>query len=75
MCVDANAGVRFQAKQRAIEKEAKFNQRALQFYNKETSYKRALNRNVLGFTRDVSDAYVKALYTPNHIGGCSRGGL
>ncbi len=63
MCVDANAGIRFQAKQRAIEKEAKFNQRALQFYNKETSYKRALNRNVLGFTRDVSDAYVKALYT------------
>ena len=63
MCVDANAGVRFQAKQRAIEKEAKFNQRALQFYNKETSYKRALNRNILGFTRDVSDAYVKALYT------------
>ena len=63
MCVDANAGARFAAKQRAIEKEAKFNQRALQFYNKETSYKRALNRNVLGFTRDVSDAYVKALYT------------
>ena len=36
MCVDANAGARFAAKQRAIEKEAKFNQRALQFYNKET---------------------------------------
>ena len=63
MCVDANAGARAAARQRKLEKDAVFKQKALQFFNKETTFERTLDRNVLGFTRDVSDAYVKALYT------------
>ena len=35
----------------------------LQFFNKETSLARAKNRNVIGYSRDLSDAYVRAIYT------------
>lgn len=60
MCIDANAGARAAARQRALEKDSVFNQKALQFFNKETTLARTLNRNVLGYSRDVSDAYTKA---------------
>ena len=63
MCVDANAGARRAAKQRAAEKDAVFAQKKLQFFNKETSLQRAQNRNVVGYSRDLSDAYVRAVYT------------
>ena len=63
MCVDANAGARRAARQRNLEKHANFNQRKLQFFNKETSLARAQNRNVIGYSRDLSDAYVRAIYT------------
>ena len=63
MCVDANAGARRAAKQRAREKDAVFAQKKLQFFNKETSLQRAQNRNVVGYSRDLSDAYVRAVYT------------
>ena len=63
MCVDANAGARRAARQRNREKHANFNQRKLQFFNKETSLARAKNRNVIGYSRDLSDAYVRAIYT------------
>ena len=33
------------------------------FFNKETSLARAQNRNVMGYSRDLSDAYVRAIYT------------
>ena len=63
MCADANAAARRAAKQRNLEKHANFNQKKLQFFNKETSLARAKNRNVVGYSRDLSDAYVRAIYT------------
>ena len=63
MCVDANAGARRAARQRNREKHANFAQKKLQFLNKETSLARAQNRNVIGYSRDLSDAYVRAIYT------------
>jgi hypothetical protein len=63
VCVDANAGARRAARQRAREKDAAFAQKKLQFFNKETSLSRAQNRNIIGYGRDLSDAYVRAIYT------------
>ena len=63
MCVDANAGARRAARQRNREKHANFQQESLKFFNKETSLARAQNRNVMGYSRDLSDAYVRAIYT------------
>ena len=62
VCVDANAGLRAQQKQRWREKNATFAQQGLKFFNKETSLRRAKDRNIIGYGRDLSDAYVKALY-------------
>ena len=62
MCVDANAGARRAARQRQREKNANFEQNRLKYYNKETSLARAQNRNIIGYTRDLSDAYVKAIF-------------
>lgn len=61
MCVDANAGARAAARERAAQKDALFAQEKLKFFNKETQLERAQNRNVIGFSRDNSDAYAKAL--------------
>ena len=61
MCVDANAGARAAAKQRALEKDSIFKQRALQFFNKETTLSRTLDRNVLGFSRSQADARSRAM--------------
>ena len=61
MCIDANAGARAAAKQRAREKEANFKQKALQFFNKETSLARTLNRNIIGYSRSQADARSRAM--------------
>ena len=61
MCVDANAGARAQARERAAQKDAVFAQQGLQFFNKETQLERTQNRNVIGLSRDQSDAYAGAL--------------
>ena len=61
MCVDANAGARAQARAQARAKDAAFAQKGLQFYNKETQLARTQNRNVIGLSRDQSDAYAAAL--------------
>ena len=63
MCIDANAGARAQAREKARQKDAVFAQEKLKFFNKETSFSRTLDRNVIGYSRDFSDAYVQALYT------------
>ena len=62
VCVDANAGARRAARQRQREKNANFEQNRLKYFNKETSLARAQNRNIIGYTRDLSDAYVKAVF-------------
>ena len=61
MCVDANAGARAAASERAAQKDALFAQEGLKFFNKETQLERAQNRNVIGYSRDISDAYASAL--------------
>ena len=61
MCVDANAGARAQARAQAAQKDAVFAQQGLQFFNKETQLARTQNRNVIGLSRDQSDAYAGAL--------------
>ena len=61
VCIDANAGARAAAKQRAREKEANFKQKALQFFNKETSLARTLNRNIIGYSRSQADAKSRAM--------------
>ena len=61
MCVDANAGARAAARERAAQKDAIFAQEGLKFFNKETQLERAQNRNVIGYSRDLSDAYAGAL--------------
>ena len=63
MCVDANAGARAAAQQRAREKDANFRAEGLKFFNKETQLERAQDANVIGFSRDRSDTYVRALKT------------
>ena len=63
MCVDANAGLRAQQRQKAREKDSVYAQQALKFFNKETSLARTQQRNVIGYGRDLSDAYVRGLYT------------
>ena len=62
MCVDANAGARAAARERARQKDAQFAIRKLQFFNKEVSLSRAQNRNIMGYSRDLSDAYVRAVF-------------
>ena len=61
MCVDANAGARAAARQRKLEKDAVFKQKALQFFNKETTFERTMDRNVLGYSRAEADAKSRAL--------------
>ncbi len=61
MCVDANAGARAAAKQKKLEKDAVFQQKRLQFFNKETTFARTLDRNVLGFSRSQADARSRAM--------------
>ena len=59
--MDANAGARAAARQRKKEKDALFEQERIKFYNKETTLERTQDRNVIGYSRDLADAYVKAL--------------
>ena len=60
MCVDANAGARAAAKQRKLEKDAVFEQKRLQFFNKETTFARTLDRNIIGYSRSQADARTRA---------------
>ena len=63
MCVDANAGARAAAQNEARNKDANFRAEGLKFFNKETQLERAQDNNVIGFSRDNSDAYVRSLRT------------
>ena len=62
MCVDANAGARAQARAQAKKQDAVHRQRALSFWNRESQFKRNLDRSVIGLSRDQSDIYQNALY-------------
>jgi len=61
VCVDANAGQRAAARERAAQKDAIFAQEGLKFFNRETTLKRSQNLNILGYSRDTSDAMAGAI--------------
>ena len=62
MCADANAAMRYQAKQKWLEKNFKYKSEGNKYHNREAGYKKSLNDNVIGFSRATSDAYSKAIY-------------
>ncbi len=63
--MDANAGQRAIDRRRDEEKVVAFQQEGIKYHNRETTFKRGIGQNVLGYTRDLSDAYAAAL---SHIG-------
>ena len=63
MCVDANAGIRAQARARAAEKDARFASEGLKFFNREVTLERTQQQNVIGYSRDQADAYAQAVAT------------
>ena len=63
MCVDANAGARAQARAQAAAKDARYASEGLKFFNRETTLERTQQQNVIGLSRDQSDAYAQAVAT------------
>ena len=63
MCADANAGARAQARAEARAKDARFASEGLKFFNRESTLERTQQQNVIGLSRDQSDAYAQALST------------
>ena len=62
MCVDANAAARNAARQRWMEKDAKYRSESLKFWNRETSAVRGMQRAATGYRRAISNDYQRALY-------------
>ena len=58
MCADPNAGARQQAKIRQKERLHNYKSEQLKFWNKETSFKTQEDKNVIGYSRDLSDIQV-----------------
>ena len=63
MCADANAGARAQARAEARAKDARFASEGLKFFNRESTLERTQQQNVIGLSRDQSDAYAQAIST------------
>ena len=63
MCVDANAGARAQARAQAAAKDARYKSDALKFFNREVTLERTQQQNIIGLSKDQSDAYAQALST------------
>ena len=63
--MDLNAGQRAADRRKDEEKVIAFQQEGIKYHNRETTFKRGLGQNVLGYTRDLSDAYASAL---SHMG-------
>ena len=62
MCVDANAAARNAAKQRWMEKDAKYKSESLKFFNREAQAVKNSNLAATGFSRSISDDYQRARY-------------
>ena len=60
--MDANASARMAARQRWMEKDAKYRSESLKFFNRETTAQRGLALAAKGYSRDISDDYQRALY-------------
>jgi len=63
VCVDANAGARAQARAQAAAKDARYKSDSLKFFNREVTLERTQQQNIIGLTKDQSDAYAQALAT------------
>ena len=63
VCVDANAGARAAARARAAEKDARYKSDSLKFFNREVTLERTQQQNIIGLSKDQSDAYAQALAT------------
>jgi len=63
VCIDANEGLRKEAQLKAQEKNARFRAETVKYFNKEPQLEKAQEANILGFSRDTSDAYVRSLRT------------
>jgi len=63
VCVDANAGARAQARAQAAAKDARYASDSLKFWNREVTLERTQQQNIIGLTKDQSDAYAQALAT------------
>mgnify|MGYP003136772564 FL=1 len=63
MCVDANAGARAQARAQAAAKDARYRSDSLKFFNREVTLERTQQQNIIGLSKDQSDAYAQALAT------------
>tara|TARA_Y100000004_G_scaffold158821_1_gene185331 strand:+ start:3932 stop:4648 length:717 start_codon:yes stop_codon:yes gene_type:complete len=62
VCVDANAAARNAARQRWMEKDAKYRSESLKYWNRETSAIRGMQRAATGYSRAISNDYQRALY-------------
>ena len=62
MCGDANAAARNAARQRWMEKDAKYRSESLKYWNRETSAVRGMQRAATGYSRAISNDYQRALY-------------
>tara|TARA_R100000278_G_scaffold123010_1_gene110897 strand:- start:3139 stop:3816 length:678 start_codon:yes stop_codon:yes gene_type:complete len=60
--MDANAGARRAARERWMQKDAKYRSESLKFWNRETTAVRGMQRAATGYSRSVSNDYQRALY-------------
>ena len=60
--MDANAGARRAARERWMQKDAKYRSQSLKFWNRETSAVRGMQRAATGYSRAISNDYQRALY-------------
>ena len=62
MCVDANAGARHAARQRWMEKDAKYRSESLKFFNREASAIISKDQQNREFSKAISNDYQRARY-------------
>ena len=62
MCVDANAGARHAAKQRWMEKDAKYRSESLKYFNREAQAVKKKGENTRGYSIEISNDLERARY-------------
>ena len=62
MCVDANASARNAAKQRWLQKDAKYRSESLKFFNREAQAVRKKGENTRGYSIEISNDLERARY-------------
>ena len=62
MCVDANAAARNAARERYLQKDAKYRSESLKFFNREAQAVRGMDRVARGFSKGISNDLTRAMY-------------